>query len=80
MGTRTHIQVYHAGARRGSISFDDAAPGRGTAERLQVAQSLLLERGIRGAILTWTEIDTEVGVTAVVADADLADYIREEAR
>ncbi len=47
---------------------------------MQVAQGLLLERGIRGALLTWTEIDAEVGVTAVVADADLADYIREEAR
>lgn len=80
MGTRTHIQVYHAGARRGSISFDDALPGRGTAERLTTAQGLLLERGIRGALLTWTETDAEVGVTAVVADADLADYIREEAR
>ena len=68
MGTRTHIQVYHDGTRRG------------TTERLQVAQGLLLERGIRGALLTWTEIDAEVGVTAVVADADLADYIREEAR
>ena len=80
MGTRTHIQVYHAGSRRGSISFDDSAPGRGTAERLITAQALLLERGIRGALLTWTETDAEVGVTAVVADADLADYIREEAR
>lgn len=39
-----------------------------------------MERGIRGALLTWTETDAEVGVTAVVADADLADYIREEAR
>ena len=80
MGTRTHIQVYHTGARRGSISFDDASPVRGTAERLQVAQGLLLERGVSGALLTWTETDAEVGVTAVVADADLADYIREEAR